>query len=46
MKNYAKVGGKQERPAYRTPSRWLAKRSTQPILKIKFNQGKGKKFQP
>lgn len=38
MRNYAKVGGKEGKPAYRTPSAYLVKKLRQLILKSKRNK--------
>jgi len=33
MKNYAKVGGKKGRPAYRTPSSFIARKTRKKLIK-------------
>jgi len=33
MKNYAKVGGKKGRPAYRTPSSFIAQKTRKKLIK-------------
>jgi hypothetical protein len=33
MKNYAKVGGKKGRPAYRTPSSFIARKTRRKLIK-------------
>ncbi|MEA2113578.1 MAG: hypothetical protein U9P63_02910 [Patescibacteria group bacterium] len=38
MKNYAKVGGRKEKPAYRTPSGFKARQSLR-VKSIKAKEG-------